>query len=382
MSQSITIAFIDASKQRQLCTVSPDKIITIGKNASSVIQQLHPFVVDLHCKVRFSTSFNCWIVEDQGSSKGTYLNGDRISKARALSNNDKLRLGSDGPILSVGLQLKTISTPHQVSNQKACIYPPTVSTSSQKASTESYAIPIILTFIFAIGGVAAFAFVRSQSVAFDQKKPADPQIESKPVKTICSDFSFDASELYNMVKESVVLIETPSGTGSGVLVSSSNGIARVLTNAHVVEGHQEVSLHFLNLSSSTGTIVKSASQDRLSDDLALINTPLDGLSVAKISTLLSIGDNVFVIGSPSLGEGTDVVLGWSLTKGIVSNLGLDGDQGVFQTDAGINPGNSGGPIFNSKGCVVGLAVAVPSDRTVQQVGFAISARSINKFLSN
>lgn len=137
MSQSITIAFIDASKQRQLCTVSPDKIITIGKNASSVIQQLHPFVVDLHCKVRFSTSFNCWIVEDQGSSKGTYLNGDRISKARALSNNDKLRLGSDGPILSVGLQLKTISTPHQISNQKAAVFPPAVSTSSQKATNES-----------------------------------------------------------------------------------------------------------------------------------------------------------------------------------------------------------------------------------------------------
>jgi S1-C subfamily serine protease len=179
-----------------------------------------------------------------------------------------------------------------------------------------------------------------------------------------------------------VLIETPSGTGSGVVISSSEGVASVLTNAHVVEGHQEVTLHFINHSSSTGTVVKSASQDQLSDDLALLTTPLDGLTIAKISTLLSIGDNVFVIGSPSLGEGTEVVLGWSLTKGIVSNIDPAGEKGIFQTDAGINPGNSGGPIFNSKGCVVGLAVAVPSDRTVQQVGFAISSKTINRFLAN
>ena len=183
-----------------------------------------------------------------------------------------------------------------------------------------------------------------------------------------------------MVKGAVVLIETPSGSGSGVVISSSDGVAQVLTNAHVVEGYQEVTLHYLNNPSSIGTVVKVGSQDQWSDDLALLTTPLDGHTIAKISTFLTIGDNVFVIGSPSLGEGSEVVLGWSLTKGIVSNIGLDGDQGVFQTDAGINPGNSGGPIFNSKGCVVGLAVAVPSDRTIQQVGFAISSQSIIVFL--
>lgn len=382
MSQSITIAFIDSSKQRQLYTALPDKVIKIGSNPSSVIQQLHPFVVDHHCQVRFSNSFKRWIIEDQGSSRGTYLNGNRISKARALSNNDRIRLGSDGPILSVGLQLDSPSVPAQVPAHKAANNQPAVSTSSPKATKESSVIPVFFCIFLAIGGLTAFALFRNQSDVVEQKKPAETQIEAKPVKTICSDSILDDPELYNMVKESVVQIKTSNGgTGSGVVISSSNGVSSVLTNAHVVEGHQEVTLNFLNNPPSTGTVVKIGSQDKLSDDLALLNTSSDGLSVAKVSSLLTIGDNVFVIGSPGLGENTDVVLGWSLTKGIISNIGLDGDPGVFQTDAGINPGNSGGPIFNSKGCVVGLAVAVPSDRTVQQVGFAISAESVNQFLA-
>lgn len=381
MSQSITIAFIDASKQRQLYSASPDKTIIIGHNPSSTIQQLHPYVGERHCQVRFSASYKRWIVEDQASNKGTYLNGDRVTKARLLSNNDRIRLGNDGPILSVGLQLDSVNSSAQVSHLKTAITPPPLS-NSRSAVKESSIIPFVLLIFFAVGGVLVFALFRSQPVVVEQKKPVDPPLKSNPVKTICSDSSFDASELYNLVKDSVVFIQTPTSTGSGVVISSSNGVATVLTNAHVVEGHQEVTLNFLNHPPSTGTLVKSGGQEQLSDDLALLSTSLDGLSVAKISPLLSIGDNVFVIGSPSLGEGTDVVSGWSLTKGIISNIDPAGEKGIFQTDAGINPGNSGGPIFNSKGCVVGLAVAVPSDRTVQQVGFAISAEAINKFLSN
>lgn len=381
MSQSITIAFIDASRQRRLYTASPGKTISIGQSALSTIQQLHPAAGDRHCQVRFSTSYKRWIVEDLASNKGTFLNGDRVTKARALSNNDRIRLGSDGPILSVGLQIESVNIPGQVAHQKPFSNQPPVS-ASRKAARESSIIPIVLILFFAIGGAAVFALLKSQPLVVQQKQPADTPLASRPARTICSDSSFDASELYDAVKESVVFIETPSGTGSGVVISSSNGITRVLTNAHVVEGHQEVTLHFLNHPSSTATVVKRGSQDQLSDDLALLNASIDGLTTATISTLLSIGDNVFVIGNPGLGEGTEVILGWSLTKGIVSNIGLAGDQGIFQTDAGINPGNSGGPVFNSKGCIVGLAVAVPSDRTVQQVGFAVSSKTINRFLSN
>lgn len=380
MSQSITIAFIDSSKQRQLYTALSDKVIKIGSNPSSIIQQLHPFVVDHHCQVRFSNSFKRWIIEDQGSSRGTYLNGDRISKARALSNNDRIRLGSDGPILSVGLQIDSPSVPAQVPAHKAANNQPAVSTSSPKETKESSAIPVFVCIFLAIGGLTAFALFRNQSDVVEQK-PAETQIEANPVKTICSDSNFDASELYNMVIDSVVLIQTPTSTGSGVVISSFNGVSSILTNAHVVEGHQEVTLNFLNHPPSTGTVSKLGSQNQLSDDLALLTTSLGGFSVAKISPLLSIGENVFVIGSPSLGEGTDALSGWSLTKGIVSNIDPAGEKGIFQTDAGINSGNSGGPIFNSKGCVIGIAVAVPSDRTVQQVGFAISAEAVNQFLA-
>jgi pSer/pThr/pTyr-binding forkhead associated (FHA) protein len=384
MSQSITLAFIDASRSRQIYTASTDKTISIGSSSSSSIQQSHPYVASNHCRIRFSSSYNRWIIEDQGAPKGTYLNDERISKARVLSNNDRVRLGVDGPILSVGIKIESQAiSPSSKTSHSVPQHLPTPPSSSQ-GSKQTPALPPALLFLFAIGAVAAIAFTRSQTTAVVPPQ-ATPDLQDDTSSSVCSGTSFEADEIYKRLLPTVVRIttttESGTGTGSGVIIESNSSGSKILTNYHVVEGSEQVTLIFPDNSSSTGTVMKTGGDQQLKEDLALVSTSRDRLAIASISTDLKVGQNVFVLGSPALGEDTDAVLQWSLTKGIVSNVAPAGEPGIFQTDAGINPGNSGGPIFNSQGCVVGLAVAVPSDRSVQQVGFAITSDSIKAFLA-
>jgi len=381
MNESITIAFIDTSKQRQLYTSTPDYTISIGSNSASTIQQLHPFVGERHSLVRFSSSYKRWIIEDQGSPKGTYLNGERVSKARVLSNNDRIRLGRDGPILSVGLQTQSISSPSKSSQSNNLSFPASVPTSSSQATSATHALPVALSFLVAIGVTIGVLVFRSQTTALAPPEGTDsPQPPDQSSRNACSGTLFEADELYDKLLPTVVLITTSSGTGSGVVIESSSGGSKILTNQHVVAGHSSVTLSFPSSKSYQGSIVKAGGDQYLKDDLAVVQTSHSGLSVASISTELKIGQNVFVVGSPGLGDNASISQ-WSLTKGIVSNINPAGEPGIFQTDAAINPGNSGGPVFNEQGCVVGLAVAVPSDRTIQQVGFAITSESINAFLA-
>jgi len=377
MTQSITIAFIDTYRQRQLCTSEVGNVIIIGKLLSSTIQQVHPFVSDRHCQLRFSNSYNRWIVEDCSSSRGTFLNGERVINARVLANNDRICLGNGGPILSVGLLTGVLTTQGETL-QQSNRQPLVAASSSTSDPKTSFAVPVALALCVAL--VTAFSVVlfgRNSAVSDSVKIQPSP----KSVIKACSNTEMTTEELYNKAKPSVVLIKTPGGFGSGVVIFSDPSGSSILTNRHVIEGYETVTLFYPQNTSSTGTVVAVGGDENLKDDLALIKTSLGSLQPAKISVGLTVGQTVFVIGSPGLGDESDTVLQWSLTKGIVSNIDPADEPGIFQTDAGINPGNSGGPIFNTQGCVVGLAVAVPSDRTIQQVGFAITAESMNAFLS-
>lgn len=383
MNQSITIAFIDVSKQRQLYTSSPDKTISIGSSSASSIQQLHPFVGARHCLVRFSSSYKRWIIEDLGSPKGTYLNSERVSKARVLSNNDRIRLGIDGPILSVGIN------PENQSNLTPILQQQPISSAHSAASNHSYTskkFPLrkVLSFLFSIAAIGAFVADLDGINTFIKKLSNTNQTpgsaNSNTATSLCSGTEFTAESLYQKVKPSVVFIEADTGFGSGVIIHTSGANrSSILTNSHVVGDSNQVKISYSDGQTSVGTVERRAEGSNMSDDLALITTPRTGLLAVNFSSQLAVGQNVFVVGNPALGKESNISLRWSFTKGIVSNLEPENIPGIFQTDAGINPGNSGGPLFNSQGCVVGLAVATPSDRTVQQVGFAITAKSIKAF---
>jgi len=155
-----------------------------------------------------------------------------------------------------------------------------------------------------------------------------------------------------------------SGVGSGVIVEPS-GV--VLTNNHVVEGADEVTVELTD-----GRKFKAAEiETDPESDLAVIKLEAaEGLPTATLgnSDKLSIGDWVIAIGNPFELETT-------VSAGIISGKGrgLGGIRAQFlQTDAAINPGNSGGPLVNLSGEVVGINTAIASSSGgYQGVGFAI-----------
>jgi len=138
----------------------------------------------------------------------------------------------------------------------------------------------------------------------------------------------------------------PRSLGSGFVISADGYI---LTNAHVVEGAEEINVRFTDKREYKAKVIGSDKRT----DVALIKVEASGLPVVRFGdpVKLKVGEWVVAIGSPFGFEN-------SVTAGIVSAKGRSLPQENFvpfiQTDAAINPGNSGGPLFNMKGEVVGI----------------------------
>ena len=134
--------------------------------------------------------------------------------------------------------------------------------------------------------------------------------------------------------------------GSGFIVSSDGYI---LTNAHVVEGADEINVKFTDKREFKAKVIGA---DRRTD-IALIKIEGSNLPAVKLGdpSKLRVGEWVVAIGSPFGFEST-------VTAGIVSAKGRSLPQENFvpfiQTDVAINPGNSGGPLFNMQGEVIGI----------------------------
>lgn len=138
--------------------------------------------------------------------------------------------------------------------------------------------------------------------------------------------------------------EQPRGVGSGFILSP-DGL--IMTNAHVVEGADEV---LVTLTDKREFKAKIIGADKRSD-VAVVKIEATGLPAVKVGDVsrLRVGEWVIAIGSPFGLENT-------VTAGIVSAKQRDtGDYLPFiQTDVAINPGNSGGPLINMRGEVVGI----------------------------
>ena len=138
--------------------------------------------------------------------------------------------------------------------------------------------------------------------------------------------------------------EVPRGVGSGFILSTDGF---VMTNAHVVEGADEV---LVTLTDKREFKAKIIGYDKRSD-VALVKIDATGLPAVKLGDVgrLKVGEWVMAIGSPFGLDNT-------VTAGIVSAKQRDtGDYLSFiQTDVAINPGNSGGPLINMRGEVVGI----------------------------
>ena len=209
------------------------------------------------------------------------------------------------------------------------------------------------------------------------------QINSKPESDSSnSSDNYDTADgmagedIYKKVNPSVVsVISTTSegtGSGSGVIMSKDGYI---ITNNHVVDGAQSVSVQLSDGTSLDAEIIGTDEQT----DLAVIKvTPTSDLTAAEFgdSNELEPGEYAYAIGSPG-----GVQFANTITGGRISAINRDltvNDRvmTLIQTDASINNGNSGGALINKYGQVVGITSAKLSGNafgsaTVEGMGFAI-----------
>ncbi len=136
------------------------------------------------------------------------------------------------------------------------------------------------------------------------------------------------------------------GTGSGFIVSS-DGI--IMTNAHVVEGADELIVRLTDKREFKGKVLGFDKQT----DIAIIKIEAKNLPVLRIgdSSKLKVGEWVAAIGSPF---GLDNTVTAGIVSAVSRNLPSDQYVPFIQTDVAVNPGNSGGPLFNMQGEVVGI----------------------------
>ena len=172
--------------------------------------------------------------------------------------------------------------------------------------------------------------------------------------------------------------------GSGIIISQNDSELLVVTNTHVVEGSDTLTVTF-NDGNSVEAQIKGTDSAR---DLAVVAVPLDKISddtmnAIKVATL---GDSDSLkVGEPAIAIGNALGYGQSVTTGIVSATGrtIDGFDGEYiQTDAAINPGNSGGALLNANGEVIGINSAKINSSAVEGMGFAIPISDASDVIQN
>ena len=173
-------------------------------------------------------------------------------------------------------------------------------------------------------------------------------------------------------------VQTPKkqGSGSGVIISADGYI---VTNNHVVEGADEITVILTDNREFSATIVGNDQNT----DLALIKVSGKNLPAITIgdSQKLRIGEWVLAIGNP-------YNIGTTVTAGIVSAKarsmsGGNSVQSFIQTDAAINPGNSGGALVNTNGELVGINSMLYSQTgSYSGYGFAIPTTIMNKVVND
>ena len=164
--------------------------------------------------------------------------------------------------------------------------------------------------------------------------------------------------------------EQPGGTGSGVIYERNGNTYFVLTNAHVIQNTESISLT-LHDGTEISEGVRLIGSDSVRDIAVLRFNSREPLAVATLgdSDALQVGDQVLAVGSPFGFQST-------VTSGIVSALGreqrLNPWDDYIQTDASINPGNSGGSLVALDGSVVAINTWIASTtRASSGVGFAM-----------
>ncbi len=270
----------------------------------------------------------------------------------------------------------------------------------------------IITTIILVFGIDKFRNLKANIInnELNKENTSIKYAETVPVK---SDgvYITDVSEVVDEVMPSIVAITsktivssgkfgpyyyygnddyTTEGAGSGVIVAEDDNNIYILTNYHVVEDTNELTITFINEETCDATLkgvserkdiaIVSVSKDSINEDT------LKNIKIAKLgnSNELKVGNGIIAIGN-ALGYGQ------SVTTGVVSALNREVStdtytQNMIQIDAAINGGNSGGALLNSKGEVVGINAAKYSSNSsyssvsIEGMGFAIPISDVESLI--
>lgn len=221
----------------------------------------------------------------------------------------------------------------------------------------------------------------------------------------------DVSEVVKQVMPSIVAVnnhytDTTSywgrsfsneadSSGSGIIVGQNDSELLIVTNYHVVQGTDKLTVQFTEDSEAEAFI---KGQDAKMD-LAVIAVPITEVSAStlKAISVATLGDSdALVVGEPAIAIGNSLGYGQSVTTGVISalnrtigisttELGYGGGEEVegtfIQTDAAINPGNSGGALLNIRGEVIGINSNKIGGSAIEGMGYAIPISSASPIIA-
>jgi len=237
--------------------------------------------------------------------------------------------------------------------------------SPSSSSKWIYAFAAILILLIVNTAVFAVAFLNLQnqleemetSLIEQSSEIQDLQNRIEILDTVNQTGLMPWSTIYNQLKDSVVLIQTNLGLGSGFMYDLKG---HIITNQHVIEDADTIQVNFLDGNVSSASVVGMD----IYSDIAVIKVDSQVTTLHPVvlgaSSDLTVGDPVAAMGNP-------FGLSDTLTAGIVSSvertLEADGNYviiDIIQIDAAVNPVNSGRPLVTLKGQVVGVNMAIQS----------------------
>lgn len=250
-----------------------------------------------------------------------------------------------------------------------------------KKTAITVAVVIIVALLAGMAGSGLTYYMMSK-----QNKIENSNTTNQTFKTSSN---MTTQDVFRKVAPSVVIVSTKGLMQNGMIPQEVEGIGSgfiineegyILTNYHVVEGAQEVTV---TLSTGKEYKAKVVNYDQ-NQDIAMIKMEGDFKvpAVAELgdSSKLAPGEEVIAIGTPLSKDFAQTV-----TKGVVSAVGRTvntqtGNQvNLIQTDTAINPGNSGGPLVNSEGKVVGINTLKLAGGA-EGIGFAIPINEVKSKL--
>ncbi len=240
----------------------------------------------------------------------------------------------------------------------------------------------------ALVGAGAVAAV---SVALDDDPVAAPQVTVADATPTASSDSTTVGEIYKGSSASVVEITvgsageaSPFGGGGGTQQAQGSGFVydtegHVITNQHVVDGAETVTVKFANGKEYSARVVGGDP----STDIAVIDVdaPASELKPLRLadSSAVEVGDGVVAIGSPfGLEQTVTAGIVSAVHRQITSPNSFSIDDAI-QTDAAINHGNSGGPLLDMDGEVIGVNSQIESESGGNVgIGFAVPSNTVAK----